>query len=58
MDDAHRLVATPIGRLRTPWHTTSECPRNDRRGDTMLCTVFVDAAYVPCLKDLERATPT
>ena len=56
MSAAHRLIATPIGRLRTPWHTTAECPRNGRRGDTPLCTVEVDAAYVPGLKDLEGYT--
>ena len=56
MSAAHRLIATPIGRLRTPWHTTSECPRNGRRGDTPLCTVEVDAAYVPALKDLDGYT--
>ncbi|MCC6719307.1 MAG: tRNA (N6-threonylcarbamoyladenosine(37)-N6)-methyltransferase TrmO [Acetobacteraceae bacterium] len=53
MDTARRLIATPIGRLRTPWQTTTECPRNGRRGDVPLCTVEVDAAYVPGLKDLE-----
>ena len=56
MSDARQLVATPIGRLRTPWRTTSECPRNGRRGDTPLCTVEVDAAYVPGLKDLDGYT--
>ena len=56
MSAAHRLIATPIGRLRTPWHTTAECPRNGRRGEMPLCTVEVDAAYVPGLKDLEGYT--
>ena len=56
MTDAARLIATPIGRLRTPWHTTSECPRNGRRGDMPLCTVELDAAYIPGLKDIEGYT--
>jgi tRNA-Thr(GGU) m(6)t(6)A37 methyltransferase TsaA len=50
------LVAKPIGRLRTPWKTTSECPRNGRRGDIPECTVELDAEYIPGLKDLEGYT--
>ena len=56
MMGAPHLLVTPIGRLRTPWHTTTECPRNGRRGDTPLCLVEVDAPYVPGLKDLEGYT--
>jgi tRNA-Thr(GGU) m(6)t(6)A37 methyltransferase TsaA len=54
--DPRPLNLTPIGRLRTPWQTTSECPRNGRRGDTPECTVEVDAPYIPGLKDLEGYT--
>lgn len=50
------LVARPIGRLRTPWKTTSECPRNGRRGDIPECTVEVDAAFIPGLKDVDGYT--
>lgn len=51
-----QLIATPIGRLRTPWKTTSECPRNGRRGDQPLCSVEVEPEYIPGLKDLEGYT--
>jgi tRNA-Thr(GGU) m(6)t(6)A37 methyltransferase TsaA len=50
------LIAKPIGRLRTPWKTTSECPRNGRRGDIPTCTVELDADYIPGLKDVEGYT--
>ena len=50
------LVARPIGRLRTPWQTTSDCPRNGRRGDVPECTVEVDADYVAGLKDVAGYT--
>ena len=50
------FTATPIGRLRTPWQTTSECPRNGRRGDMPLCTVELDPAFIPGLKDLDFYT--
>jgi tRNA-Thr(GGU) m(6)t(6)A37 methyltransferase TsaA len=51
-----QLIATPIGSLRTPWKTTSECPRNGRRGDQPLCSVEVDPGYIAGLKDLEGYT--
>lgn len=54
--DPRPLTLTPIGRLRTPWQTTSECPRNGRRGDQPLCTVEIDPDYIPGLKDLEGYT--
>ena len=53
---ATTFTATPIGRLRTPWRTTSECPRNGRRGDQPLCTVELDPEYIPGLKDLDGYT--
>jgi tRNA-Thr(GGU) m(6)t(6)A37 methyltransferase TsaA len=52
-DEGGRLIVSPIGRLRTPWKTTSECPRNGRRGDVPECRVEVDDAFVPGLKDLD-----
>jgi tRNA-Thr(GGU) m(6)t(6)A37 methyltransferase TsaA len=54
--DPRPLTLTPIGRLRTPWQTTSECPRNGRRGDQPLCSVEVDPEFIPGLKDLEGYT--
>ena len=54
--DPRALTLTPIGRLRTPWQTTKDCPRNGRRGDQPLCTVEVDPEYIPGLKDLEGYT--
>ena len=49
-----RLILTPIGRLRTPWRTTSECPRNGRRADPPpLCTAELDAAFVEGLHSIE-----
>lgn len=53
MEEERRLVVSPIGRLRTPWKTTSECPRNGRRGDVPQCRVEVDDAFVAGLKDLD-----
>lgn len=50
---------TPIGRLRTPWRTTSECPRNGRRpapGTDLpppLCHAELDAAFAPGLLSIE-----
>lgn len=47
----------PIGRLRTPWKTTSECPRNGRRADPPpLCQVELDAAFQPGLLCIEGYT--
>ncbi len=56
MADSGRLIVTPIGRLRTPWKSTSECPRNGRRGDTPLCRAEVDAAYLEGLRSIEGYT--
>jgi tRNA-Thr(GGU) m(6)t(6)A37 methyltransferase TsaA len=48
------FTARPIGRLRTPWATTGECPRNGRRADPPpLCTVEVDAEYQAGLLSIE-----
>ncbi len=48
------FTARPIGRLRTPWATTAECPRNGRRADPPpLCTVKLDAEFQPGLLSIE-----
>ena len=44
----------PIGRLRTPWKTTSECPRNGRRADPPpQCRVELDPEYVDGLHNID-----
>jgi tRNA-Thr(GGU) m(6)t(6)A37 methyltransferase TsaA len=44
----------PIGRLRTPWKTTSECPRNGRRADPPpLCTVELEEEFIAGLHSIE-----
>lgn len=44
----------PIGRLRTPWRTTGECPRNGRRADPVpLCHVELEEAFVDGLHSIE-----
>ncbi|MEL6063563.1 MULTISPECIES: tRNA (N6-threonylcarbamoyladenosine(37)-N6)-methyltransferase TrmO [unclassified Methylobacterium] len=44
-----------IGRLRTPWQARSECPKNGLQTDA-LCTVEVDAPYVPGLRTITGCT--
>ncbi len=52
------LTVKPIGRLRTPWATTSECPRNGRRSapgseaPPPLCHAELDPEYVAGLQDV------
>ncbi len=48
--DAHLVF---IGRLRTPFSTRSECPRQGRR-DGPVCRVEVDAPWHAALAGLER----
>jgi tRNA-Thr(GGU) m(6)t(6)A37 methyltransferase TsaA len=44
-----------IGRLRTPWTTRAECPRNARQSDAT-CTIEIDAPYRTALQGVERAS--
>ncbi|CAO4139442.1 S-adenosyl-L-methionine-binding protein [Methylorubrum aminovorans] len=44
-----------IGRVRTPWKTRAECPKNNTQTDAV-CTLEVDARYQPALQNLEGAT--
>lgn len=44
-----------IGRIRTPWRTRGECPRNGR-GSAEPCTVELDARWALALKDVETCT--
>ncbi|GAB6974995.1 MULTISPECIES: tRNA (N6-threonylcarbamoyladenosine(37)-N6)-methyltransferase TrmO [unclassified Methylobacterium] len=44
-----------IGRLRTPWQARSDCPKNGLQTDAV-CTVEVDPAYVPGLRNVTGCT--
>jgi tRNA-Thr(GGU) m(6)t(6)A37 methyltransferase TsaA len=44
-----------IGRLRTPWHDRSECPRN-ANGSDAVCTVEIDARFADALTGVEAAS--
>jgi tRNA-Thr(GGU) m(6)t(6)A37 methyltransferase TsaA len=44
-----------IGRIRTPWKTRGECPRN-ARGSDAVCTIELDQRYVAALEGVETCT--
>jgi tRNA-Thr(GGU) m(6)t(6)A37 methyltransferase TsaA len=44
-----------IGRIRTPWWTVAECPKNSGEADAV-CTIELDSCYTPGLKDVETCT--
>ena len=44
-----------IGRIRTPWVSRSECPRN-ANGSDAVCTVEVDPRYAEALTGVEAAS--
>jgi tRNA-Thr(GGU) m(6)t(6)A37 methyltransferase TsaA len=44
-----------IGRIRTPWHTRDECPKNARESDAV-CTIEVDQNFAAALKGVETCT--
>ena len=44
-----------IGRIRTPWKTRQDCPKNARESDA-ICTVEVEPAFRPGLKDVETCS--
>jgi tRNA-Thr(GGU) m(6)t(6)A37 methyltransferase TsaA len=44
-----------IGRLRTPWTSRADCPRNGRLSEA-ICTVEVDAPYRAALPGVDRAS--
>lgn len=58
---AVELPATPdaglyfIGRLRTPWKSRAECPKNGRETDAV-CTVELAPSFLPALDGLEGTT--
>ena len=47
-----------IGRIRTPWKTRKECPKNARaaRETGAVCTIELDPRWAAGLKDIERCT--
>ena len=44
-----------IGRIRTPWKSLGECPKNSGEADTA-CMIEVDARYAAGLRDVETCT--
>ena len=44
-----------IGRIRTPWKTRDECPKNARESDAV-CTIEVDPRWAAALTGVERCT--
>jgi tRNA-Thr(GGU) m(6)t(6)A37 methyltransferase TsaA len=44
-----------IGRIRTPWTTREQCPKNARESDAV-CTIEVAARYAAALKDVETSS--
>jgi tRNA-Thr(GGU) m(6)t(6)A37 methyltransferase TsaA len=44
-----------IGRIRTPWKSRAECPKNGRESDA-ICTIELDARYAEGLKDVETSS--
>lgn len=48
------MALRPIGRLRTPWASCADCPRNGRLPQPVPeCRVEVDAAWWPALAGLD-----
>jgi tRNA-Thr(GGU) m(6)t(6)A37 methyltransferase TsaA len=44
-----------IGRIRTPWQTREQCPKNPRESNAV-CSVELDARWTPALKGLETVS--
>jgi len=44
-----------IGRIRTPWPTRDDCPKNSRESDAV-CTIEVDARFAQALAGVESST--
>ena len=44
-----------IGRIRTPWQTRDDCPKNGRESDAV-CTIEVDARFAAALAGIESST--
>jgi tRNA-Thr(GGU) m(6)t(6)A37 methyltransferase TsaA len=44
-----------IGRIRTPWQSREQCPKNSRESD-VVCKVELDPRWAPGLEGLETVT--
>lgn len=44
-----------IGRIRTPWHSLGDCPKNSAEADAV-CAIELDARYAAGLKDVATCT--
>jgi tRNA-Thr(GGU) m(6)t(6)A37 methyltransferase TsaA len=44
-----------IGRIRTPWKTRKDCPKNARESDAV-CTIELEPRWAECLKDAESCS--
>jgi tRNA-Thr(GGU) m(6)t(6)A37 methyltransferase TsaA len=44
-----------IGRIRTPWQSREQCPKNPRESNAV-CTVELDPRWTPALKGLETVS--
>ena len=44
-----------IGRIRTPWPTRDDCPKNGRESDAV-CTIEVDPRFAAALAGVESST--
>jgi tRNA-Thr(GGU) m(6)t(6)A37 methyltransferase TsaA len=44
-----------VGRIRTPWRTRDDCPKNARESDAV-CTIEVDPRYAAALTGVETCT--
>jgi len=44
-----------IGRIRTPWQSRGQCPKNPRESDAV-CTIELDPRWAPGLEGLETVT--
>lgn len=44
-----------IGRIRTPWRSREECPKNSAESDAV-CTIELDLRYADGLKDLDTSS--
>ena len=44
-----------IGRIRTPWQSRKDCPKNARESDAM-CTIEVDAPWAQALAGIETCS--
>ena len=42
-----------IGRIRTPWKTRTECPKNPRQAGAAVCTIELDERYARALEGID-----